>query len=78
MTRINVKFTPGELDLLTILASDQLFRKEFIDSRLPGTASNPAELSQGKKLVERLRVTSDRAKGMPASRPVSRRSRPTA
>jgi hypothetical protein len=73
MTVINVKFTPRELDLLTILAADQLFRREFIDSRLPGSASNPAELSQGKKLVERLRVTADRAKGI-----TPRRARTTA
>ena len=76
MTLITVKLTPRELDLLTILAADQLFRREFIDSRLPGTASNPAELSQGKKLIERLRVTADRAKGMPMAR--SGRSRATA
>jgi hypothetical protein len=74
MTLITVKFTPRELDMLTILAADQLFRREFIDSRLPGSAANPAELSQGKKLVERLRVTADRAKGMP----LSRRGRTTA
>jgi len=74
MTLITVKFTPRELDMLTILAADQLFRREFIDSRLPGSAPNPAELNQGKKLVERLRVTVDRAKGMP----LSRRSRTTA
>lgn len=74
MTLITVKFTPTELDLITILASDQLFRREFIDPRLPGNKSNPAELSQGKKLIERLRLTADRAKGMP----LSRRSRTTA
>jgi hypothetical protein len=74
MTLITVKFTPRELDLLTILASDQLFRREFIDSRLPGAPSNPGEVSQGKKLIERLRSTADRAKGMP----LSRRSRTSA
>jgi hypothetical protein len=74
MTCINVKFTLRELDLLTVLASDQLFRREFIDSRLPGSMSNPEELSRGKKLIERLRSTSERARGMP----ISRRSRTTA
>jgi hypothetical protein len=68
MTAITVKLTPRELDLLTILASDQLFRREFIDPRLPGNRSNPAELSLGKKLVERLRLTADRAKRVPPSR----------
>lgn len=36
MTLITVKFTPKELDLLRSLASDQLFRREFIDPRMPG------------------------------------------
>ena len=44
MTRITVKFTAKELELLSSLASDQLFRREFIDSRLPSHKSNPAEL----------------------------------
>ena len=68
MTRITVKLTAKELELLSSLASDQLFRREFIDSRLPGYQSNPAELSLGKKLVERLRLTAaDRVKRMPLS-----------
>ena len=62
MTNINVKLTAKELALLSSLASDQLFRREFIDSRLPGNQFNHAELSMGKKLVERLRVITDRAK----------------
>src|SRR5262245_22431667 len=35
LTRITVKFTAKELELLSSLAADQLFRREFIDSRLP-------------------------------------------
>jgi hypothetical protein len=50
-----VKLTEQELKLLTALASDQLFRREFIDPKMPGFKFNPAELSLGKKLVERLR-----------------------
>jgi len=46
---------------LTNLAADQLFRREFIDPKMPGYKFNPAELSLGKKLVERLRVITDRA-----------------
>jgi hypothetical protein len=65
MTRIIVKLTAKELELLSSLASDQLFRREFIDPRLPGYKSNPEELSLGKKLVERFRVMADRTKGMP-------------
>jgi hypothetical protein len=62
---ITVKLTPEELDLLTALASDQLFRRQYIDPRLPGYKSNPAEVRIGKELVERLRQMSDRAKGTP-------------
>lgn len=63
MTQITVKLTAQELELLSSLASDQLFRREFIDPRLPGYKSNPAEVSIGKKLVERLRAMTDQAKG---------------
>jgi hypothetical protein len=65
MTTISVKLTAKEIDLLAALASDQLFRREFIDPRMPGHRSNPGELSLGKTLVERLRSTSDRAKATP-------------
>jgi hypothetical protein len=68
MTLISVKFTTRELDLLSSLASDQLFRREFIDPRLPGHRANPEEVSLGKKLVERLRLTADKAKGIPRLR----------
>jgi hypothetical protein len=68
MTTITVKLTAKELETLTSLASDQLFRREFIDPRMPGHKSNPAELSLGKKLVERLRSMADREKRMPLSR----------
>ena len=62
MTRITLKLTPSELELLRSLAADQLFRREFIDPRMPGNRINPAEINLGKKLVERLRVMTDRAK----------------
>ena len=61
MTRVNVKFTTKEIELLRSLVSDQLFRREFIDSRLPGSSSNTAELSLGKQLLARLRSVADRA-----------------
>jgi hypothetical protein len=61
MALITVKLTDQELGLLTNLASDQLFRREFIDPKMPGYKFNPGELSLGKKLVERLRLMSDRA-----------------
>jgi hypothetical protein len=68
MIRVTMKLTAKELELLSSLASDQLFRREFIDPRMPGYKANPAELSLGKKLVERLRVMTDRAKGLPIPR----------
>jgi hypothetical protein len=68
MALITVKLTEQELGLLTSLASDQLFRREFIDPKMPGNKFNPAELSLGKKLLERLRVVADRAKKAPPTR----------
>jgi hypothetical protein len=62
MPVITVKLSEREIELLASLASDQLFRREFIDSRLPGFRSDSAELSAGKKLVERLRLLTDRSK----------------
>jgi hypothetical protein len=68
MPLINVKLTDQELGLLMALASDQLFRRAFIDPKMPGYKPNPGELSIGKKRVKRLRLTADRAKRMPARR----------
>lgn len=61
LTRITVKFTSKELELLSSLASDQLFRREFIDSRLPGSQFNRDDISLGKQLLARLRSSTDRA-----------------
>lgn len=71
MTRISVKLTTTELDLLGSLAADQLFRREFIEPRLHGDRSNPADLSLGKQLVERLRLTGEKAKRV---RPTARKA----
>lgn len=68
MTAITLKFTTKELELLSSLASDQLFRREFIDPRLPGYKANVADLNLGKQLVERLRQNIDRATGAKAPR----------
>jgi hypothetical protein len=57
---VNVKFTIQELELLASLASDQMFRREFIDPKMPGYRSNSGEVSQGKALVSRLRSLLDR------------------
>jgi len=63
MTTISVKFTTQELELLSSLASDQLFRREFIDPKMPGYKSNPADVILGKHLVERLRLVTARVTG---------------
>lgn len=64
MARITVQLSMEELTLLTTLASDQLFRREFIDPKMPGYKHNPPELCLGKKLVERLRLIADRVRRM--------------
>jgi len=48
-----------ELRVLTALASDQLFRKEFIDPKMPGFRPDSDGLKLGKALVGRLRLMAD-------------------
>ena len=55
MKNIKIEVTPEELMLLTTLLSDQLFRREFIDPKMPGYKGDPAELAMGKDLVLRLK-----------------------
>ena len=52
---VKLELTVEELLLITSLAADQLFRKEFIDRRMPGYKGDPAELAMGKDLVVRLK-----------------------
>jgi hypothetical protein len=59
MTLITLKLTIRELQLLTTLASDQLFRREFIDPKMPGHKSNSEEISLAKVLVARLQTSLD-------------------
>lgn len=59
-TAVSVKFTAVELRLLTALAADQLFRREFIDPKMPGHRADPEGLRIGKHLVERLRKMTER------------------
>ena len=54
-----LKLTIEELKLLASLASDQLFRRQFIDPKMPGYKQNPEEMSLGKALVARLRLMLD-------------------
>lgn len=55
MERINFKLTHGELELLASLATDQLFRREFVEPRIPGHTPNFGEIKRGKSLVARMR-----------------------
>ena len=55
MKLLTLKLTTKELALLTTLVADQLFRKEFIDPKMPGYKFNADEISLGKTLVGRLR-----------------------
>lgn len=52
---IRVEFSVAELDLLTTLASDQLFRIEFIDPKMPGYKADNDKIGVSKHLISRLR-----------------------
>ncbi|MBV8907149.1 MAG: hypothetical protein JOZ22_26200 [Acidobacteriia bacterium] len=56
MNNVKVEVTQAELLLVITLMSDQLFRREFIDPRMPGYKADPAELAMGKDLVLRLKT----------------------
>lgn len=55
MKNVRLEVTQRELLLLIALTSDQLFRREFIDSKMPGYKGDPADLAMGKQLVLRLK-----------------------
>jgi len=65
MKNIKIEVTLEELLLLTTLASDQLFRREFIDPKMPGYKGDPAEVAMGKDLVLRLKSLAREASGSP-------------
>ena len=46
MKQITVTLTVDELRLLATLASDQLFRREFIDPRFPGHKPDAEEIGR--------------------------------
>jgi hypothetical protein len=56
-----------ELRLLASLASDQLFRREFIDPKMPGYKGDPAEVTSGKALVVRLKLMINQGLAAPAA-----------
>ena len=59
MGNMTLKLTLEELRLLAGLASDQLFRKQFIDPKMPGYRAKPEEMKLGKSLVARLQTMVD-------------------
>ena len=59
MKRINFQLTIEELRLLASLASDQLFRRQFIDPRMPGYKGSREEVDLGKALVGRMKLIID-------------------
>ncbi|WP_321474201.1 hypothetical protein [uncultured Paludibaculum sp.] len=70
MTQKMVKLSTREIELLISLASDQLFRREFIDPKMPGHISKPEDITQGKALINRLKgiLEQDGARGTPPTR----------
>jgi hypothetical protein len=62
MKRINFTVTVEELRLLANLASDQLFRRQFIDPKMPGYKGSREELDLGKALLGRMRLIIDQDK----------------
>jgi hypothetical protein len=70
MKLVTLKLTIKELELLTTLVADQLFRREFIDQKIPGFKSNADDMSLGKALIGRLRLMLN---PIPATRPPSLR-----
>lgn len=69
MKKVSLDFTTEELGILTTMASDQLFRKQFIDSKMPGFKPNREELDLCKNLVSRLRAVVDEQRTKAASAP---------
>ncbi len=69
MKKVSLEFTTEELGILTTMASDQLFRKQFIDSKMPGFKPNREELDICKNLVGRLRGVVDEQRTKAASAP---------
>ena len=65
MKNIKIEVTLEELLLISTLLSDQLFRREFIDPKMPGYKGDPAELAMGKDLVLRLKSIAREASGSP-------------
>jgi hypothetical protein len=74
MKKVTLDFTPDELGVLTAMASDQLFRKQFIDPKMPGFIPNHDELDLCKSVVGRLRTAVEEGRIKPeTAAPLPRR-----
>ncbi len=54
MKRISLTLTVDELKLLASLAEDQLFRRQFIDPKMPGYKGSAEDITLGKSLLGRM------------------------
>jgi hypothetical protein len=75
MKLVVLKFTTPELQLLTTLAADQLFRREFIDPKMPGYKPDADEMRLAKALVRRLQDTLHPVAERRAPAPIKRSGR---
>jgi hypothetical protein len=75
MKNINFSVTVEELRLLASLASDQLFRRQFIDPRMPGYKGSPEDVALGKSLVGRMRLIIDETQHVTSAMAPSRPSK---
>jgi len=73
MKKLTLEFTVEELSALTDMASNQLFRKQFIDPKMPGFVPNNEELGLCKNLVGRLRSAVDIQRGKVTPEPPQRK-----
>ena len=76
--RISLELTTEELDTLLALASDQLFRREFIDVRMPGVGKDSEKLHFSKELVRRLQAILAEKRGQPELKTIRKAKPPRA
>lgn len=69
--KLAVDFTLAELNVLVTLASEQLFRRQFIDPRMPGYRANDEEITLAKTVLGRLRAIVDGARASGAKSAVA-------
>jgi hypothetical protein len=53
--KLSLELTIEELEVLLPLASDQLFRNEFIDIRIPGFERNREKIQSAKAVISRIK-----------------------